>query len=131
MDSNKIVIDSFKLVVKEKEKFIHYFYDHLFELAPETKHLFSNVSKVQQGEKLYKSLVILVENISTPENLVQILKPLGDRHVEYGSQIRHYPVVGQCLIDSIKYCLGSENWSNEIEEAWTETYQKVVMLMVN
>ncbi len=130
MGTNDIIIDSFKLVVKNKEKFINYFYDHLFQIAPETKHLFSGVNKVQQGEKLYKSLVILVENISSPEDLKDILKSLGDRHVEYGSQTRHYPIVGQCLLDSIKHTIGDQQWNKEIEDAWTKTYETVVMLMV-
>lgn len=44
-----------------------------------------------------------------------ILKPLEDRQVEYVSQIRQYPVVGQCLIVSLKHTVSSENWTNEIE----------------
>jgi len=47
--------------------------------------------------------------------LKHILKPLEDRQVEYVSQIRQYPVVGQCLIVSLKHTVSSENWTNEIE----------------
>ena len=43
------------------------FYDELFEQAPQLKPLFDNTNIPKQSEKLYGSLVLLVENIRDPE----------------------------------------------------------------
>jgi len=57
MRTNELVVENFKHVLKNKNVFTNYFYYYLFELATEIRHLYSNVNKIQQGEKLYKSLV--------------------------------------------------------------------------
>ena len=130
MDKIKLIENSFENVVKNKEAFINTFYDDLFKLAPEVEHLFENTSKERQGEKLYNALVILVENINDPKALKDILQPLGQEHLNYGTQLAHYPVVGKCLIDSLKK-FNNEEWSEDIEMAWLETYNSVVELMNN
>ena len=61
--NTKLITESFKKIVENDEKFYSYFYDHLFEIAPEVKYLFKNVDKKTQGKTLYQSLVMLVENI--------------------------------------------------------------------
>jgi hemoglobin-like flavoprotein len=130
METNEVVTASFQKIIKNKDVFIDFFYDHLFQLAPEVKPLFHGVDKRKQGEKLYKSLVILVENINSPNELMKVLKPLGDQHTGYGTQLRHYPLVGNCLIDSLKHTIG-EDWNKEMEDAWSKTYETVVMLMIS
>jgi hemoglobin-like flavoprotein len=125
----KLITDSFKKIIENDEKFYIYFYDHLFKIAPEVEYLFKNVDRKTQGKKLYQSLVMLVENIENEKAIVELLKPLGDRHKSYGTQLQHYPVVGQCLIDSLKYVI-AEDWNDDIEKAWTETYESVVMNMI-
>lgn len=125
----KLITDSFKKIIENDEKFYTYFYDHLFEIAPEVEYLFKKVDRKTQGKKLYQSLVLLVENIENEKAIFELLKPLGDRHKGYGTRLQHYPVVGQCLIDSLKYVI-AEDWNDDIEKAWTETYESVVMNMI-
>ena len=128
MDKIKLIENSFEKIVKNKEVFINSFYDDLFKLAPEVEHLFEKTSKERQGEKLYNALVILVENINDPEALKDILQPLGQDHLNYGTQLAHYPVVGECLINSLKK-FNKEEWSDDTESVWLETYNTVVELM--
>jgi hemoglobin-like flavoprotein len=128
MNKIKLIEKSFDKIVKNKDEFINSFYDDLFKLAPEVEYLFENTSKERQGEKLYNALVILVENINDPEALKDILQPLGQDHLNYGAQLAHYPVVGECLIKSLKK-FNNEEWSEDIESAWLETYNSVVGLM--
>jgi len=128
MNKIKLIEKSFDKIVKNKDEFINSFYDDLFKLAPEVEYLFENTSKERQGEKLYNALVILVENINDPEALKEILQPLGQEHLNYGTQLAHYPVVGKCLINTLKK-FNNEEWSEDIESAWLETYNSVVGLM--
>lgn len=128
MDKIKLIEKSFENIVNNKEMFINTFYNELYSLAPEVEHLFQNTSKEKQGEKLYNALVILVENINDPDALKDILQPLGQDHLNYGAQLSHYPVVGECLINSLKK-FNAEEWSKDIESAWLETYNSVVELM--
>ncbi|MGC6422715.1 MAG: globin domain-containing protein [Flavobacteriaceae bacterium] len=129
MNSNQLIQQSFSIVEKNKTQFIEDFYSDLFEMAPEVQYLFTNTTKEKQGEKLYNALVILVENIASPEVIVEMLEPLGQDHIGYGTQPHHYKLVGECLINSIKK-LNGDAWSSEAEKAWLETYQVVANIMI-
>lgn len=130
MDKADLIEKSFSKVIENKQLFISQFYSDLFEMAPEVEYLFKNTTKEKQGEKLYEALVILVENISSPEVIEEILKPLGEDHVGYGAQPAHYKVVGECLVNAIKKLNGDE-WSDAMEEAWMDTYQTVAKFMIS
>ena len=125
-----LIEQSFSKVDENKELFVKNFYSDLFELAPELEYLFTNTSKERQGEKLYEALVLLVENLESPEVIKDMLKPLGRAHVGFGVQPKHYSIVGQCLISSIKK-LNGDNWNAEVEKAWLDTYEVVSQIMID
>ena len=129
MDKIELIEKSFSKVVENKHHFINKFYSDLFEMAPEVEYLFKKTTKEKQGEKLYEALVILVENISSPEVIEEILKPLGEDHVGFGAQPMHYKVVGECLINAIKN-LNGDHWNDAMGQAWMETYDSVAKLMI-
>lgn len=129
MDTTDLIEKSFSKVIENKHLFISHFYSDLFEMAPEVEYLFKNTTKEKQGEKLYEALVILVENISSPEVIEEILKPLGEDHVGYGAQPAHYKIVGECLVNAIKK-LNGDDWSDAMGEAWMGTYQTVAKFMI-
>ena len=129
MDTTDLIEKSFSKVIENKQLFINQFYNDLFEMAPEVEYLFKNTTKEKQGEKLYEALVILVENIRSPEVIEEILKPLGEDHVGYGAQPAHYKIVGECLVNTIKK-LNGDDWGDAMREAWLETYQTVAKLMI-
>ena len=43
----------------------------------------------------------------------------------YGAQLAHYPVVGKCLINSLKK-FNNEEWSEDIEIVGSETHNSPV-----
>ena len=128
MSNQSIIENSFVHIKENKELFIQNFYSNLFTLAPEVKPLFNNTNKIKQGEKLYNSLLLLVENLKDPDLLSDLLGSLGKDHISYGAQNAHYPVVGECLILTFKYIL-KEKWNSETEKAWIETYTAVTDMM--
>lgn len=128
MKDEILVEKSFEIIKENKKVFIDSFYKNLFELVPEVKPLFANTDNIKQGEKLYNSLLLLVENLRDPQLLTDVLSSLGKDHVSYGTQLKHYPAVGECLILTFKSIL-KENWDKETEDAWLNTYDVVVNLM--
>jgi hemoglobin-like flavoprotein len=63
------------------------------------------------------------------EAIVPKLRDLGARHVAYGAQPAHYPVVGQVLIAAMAEVAGP-SWTTEYEQAWGEAFAVVAGAML-
>jgi hemoglobin-like flavoprotein len=59
------------------------------------------------------------------DEIVPTLRVLGARHVGYGAQPEHYPVVGQALIEAMANVAG-DAWRPEYNEAWAQAYEVLV-----
>ena len=59
------------------------FYNRLWEIAPETKPLFKSTTIAQQGPKLTKMLLMIVDGLDDLDKLTKDLKGLGARHAKY------------------------------------------------
>ena len=57
------------------------------------------------------------------------LKGLGARHVGYGVQAEHYPIVGAILLETFAEFLG-ENWTEVTQSGWAEAYGVVCSIML-
>ncbi|MGB1448809.1 MAG: pentapeptide repeat-containing protein [Flavobacteriaceae bacterium] len=125
----ELVEKSFEKVRENKDTFALSFYDQLFIESPQLKPLFANTNLTKQSEKLYGSLVLLVENIRNPAVLQSVLGPLGEKHKGYGAIEKHYPLIGAALIHTLSKYIGEE-WTDEVEQAWVTTYGAVVDMML-
>jgi nitric oxide dioxygenase len=105
------------------------FYNNLFTMYPAAEPLFANTNMISQREKLIKSLVLVVNNLRSPEFLADTLKGLGSRHVEYGALPEHYPLVGNALLVTFEEYLGDE-WTEEVKAAWVEAYGAITEIML-
>ena len=103
------------------------FYGRLFEVAPEVKPLFTGDMK-EQGLKLIQMVGIAVHNMERIEEIVPALQELGERHVGYGAEDAHYPVVGDVLIETLASALGDQ-FTDEARAAWTKTYGALAAVM--
>jgi hemoglobin-like flavoprotein len=120
---------SFAHVRTREAEFTAAFYNRLFTEHPEVQALFQPGQMEQQRAKLFKSLVLVIDNLHNPEVLSSSLKGLGTRHVKYGVLPHHYPIVGSVLLKTFGQLLGSA-WTADIEQAWIEAYQAVTQLML-
>jgi nitric oxide dioxygenase len=120
--------ESFQQIAPRGLEFVGAFYDRLFELHPETRELFGNVSMLAQKHKLLASLVLVIENLNKPDVLTSALQRLGAKHTGYGVFSEHYPMVGGALLDTFAEFLG-EQWTPEVREAWTEAYGAITSIM--
>ena len=92
------------------------FYTKLFEVAPSVRPLFP-VDMFRQSEKLWESIVTVVNALHQLEDLREPLMLMGKRHVEYGAAPAHYEAVRAILIETIAD-FHTDDWSKEHAEAW-------------
>jgi hemoglobin-like flavoprotein len=131
MPLNVELLESSFLQIKAQEtKFMTHFYQALFADYPEVKPLFANTHMKKQAKQLFKSLVLVVENLRDPNVLSKALQGLGTRHVQYGVLPEHYPMVGSTLLKALSTCLDSA-WTPATEQAWSSAYTVVTELMLS
>ena len=130
MSLNVELLESSFVQIQEREtEFTTYFYTRLFADYPQVQPLFANTQMEEQAKKLFKSLVLVVDNLRQPDVLTNALQGLGNRHVRYGVLPEHYPIVGSTLLKAFSSCL-QEAWTSDTKQAWTEAYAAVTELML-
>lgn len=104
------------------------FYDRLFTLDPALRALFPS-EMAEQKRKLLTMLSAAVNGLNNVGTLVPVLQALGRRHAAYRVEARHYPTVGQALLDTLALGLGPA-FTPETREAWTVVYGVVADTMM-
>lgn len=125
----QILESTFDKIRNNAVEFSGSFYSQLFSYHPELKPLFAKVDSAAQEKKLIASLAIIVENLRNPEELTMALKSLGAYHQEIGTLQKHYPFVGQALIETLAKYLGSE-WNLATQQAWLDAYNLITEVML-
>ena len=120
---------SFQKIKPYADQFAPSFYENLFKAYPEVKPLFAKTDMTIQHKKLLNSLVLVVENLRSPEALESVLAALGARHIAYGAIPRYYePVVKSLLITFGQYL--QDDWNPEVQTAWRNALRAVSILML-
>jgi hemoglobin-like flavoprotein len=117
-----------RAVEAEPDRFAARFYDGLFALSPDTRHLFPDDMTEQRG-KVVDELVFLAGAASDVPGFTARAKELGARHRHYGVRAEHYPRVEQALLDALAEVLG-EQWTPLVEGAWRALYHLIAETMV-
>ncbi len=120
---------SFDLVAPRGDELMDVFYAQLFAAAPAVKPLFAATDLKRQKTMLLGTLVLLRKSLRDLEAIVPKLRDLGARHVAYGAEPEHYPVVGEVLIASMAEIAGPA-WTAEYERAWSEAFGIVAGAMI-
>ncbi|MEG4943000.1 pentapeptide repeat-containing protein [Microcoleus sp. F4-D5] len=124
-----ILESSFEKIKPRADEFAARFYENLFSAHPEFKPLFANIAIEKQQKKLINALVLVVENLRSPEALEPVLKALGGRHIGYGVIPKYYGPVGDALLMAFEQYL-QEDWTPEVKLAWTDAYRAITGLML-
>ena len=127
--SVEVLEQSFEKIKPHAQEFVASFYHTLFTDYPASQGLFAHSDMAKQQTMLLNALVFVVENLRHPEKVVEALKGLGARHVQYGALPEHYPLVGKTLLKTLKSYLGSD-WSSEVEQAWSDGYGVIAAVML-
>ena len=121
---------SFDVVAPRGDELMDEFYRGLFEAAPAVMPLFADTDLQRQKTMLLGTLVLLRKSMSDLNAIVPKLRELGARHVAYGAQPEHYPVVGEVLIAAMATIAGAA-WRSEHERAWREAFGIVAGAMLD
>ena len=114
---------SFDLVAARGDELMDVFYSRLFAAAPAVRPLFP-ANMARQKTMLLGALVLLRKSLRNLDAIEPTLRSLGARHVGYGAEPEHYPVVGSTLIASMAAIAG-DDWQPEYEAAWSVAFDLV------
>lgn len=120
-DQIRLVQASFRNVLPIREQAAALFYDRLFEIDPGTRGLFADTDLRTQGGKLMAAIGMVVHALDAPKSMVEKLKELARRHVNYGVEDKHYATVGAALLWTLQVGLG-EAFTPELRDAWASAY---------
>jgi hemoglobin-like flavoprotein len=120
---------SFDLIAPRGGELMDVFYARLFAAAPAVKPLFAGTDLRRQKTMLLGTLVLLRKSLRDLDAIVPKLRELGTRHVGYGAQPEHYPLVGQVLLASMAEIAGHA-WTPEYERAWAAAFEIVATAML-
>ena len=120
---------TFDLVAPRGEELMDVFYARLFAAAPAVRPLFAGTDLKRQKAMLLSTLVLLRKSLRELHRIVPKLKELGARHVAYGAEPAHYPVVGSVLIASMAEVAG-DAWREEYTRAWAAAFDVVAGAML-
>lgn len=130
MDLNlEALEESFDAVAPRGDELMNEFYGRLFEAAPAVKPLFAGTDMRRQKAMLLSALVLVRKSLRDLDSIVPKLRQLGARHVAYGAQPEHYPVVAEVLIASMAAVAGPA-WKPEYEQAWGDALGVVAAVMI-
>jgi hemoglobin-like flavoprotein len=128
-DQIKLVQQSFAKVAPISEQAAVIFYDRLFEIAPSVKSMFP-ADLTEQRKKLMATLAVVVNGLGNLESVLPAASALAKRHVSYGAEAEHYPVVGAALLWTLEKGLG-DAWTPEVAGAWSAAYGTLSGFMIS
>ena len=120
---------SFDLVAPRGDELMDSFYRRLFAAAPGVRPRFAGTDLRRQKTMLLGALVLLRKSLRNLDPVVPKLRELGARHVAYGAEPEHYPVVGRVLIASMAEIAG-EAWRPRYARAWAAAFDVVAGAML-
>src|SRR4051812_38377640 len=127
-DQIKLVQDSFAKVGPISDKAAELFYGRLFEIAPQVRTMFPD-DMGEQRKKLMATLAIVVQGLNNLDTILPAASALAKRHVAYGAEAAHYPIVGQALLWTLEHGLGPSR-TPEVAAAWTGAYTILSAFMI-
>lgn len=128
-DQIGLVQDSFAQVLPAAAGAAHGFYGRLFALAPETRAMFRGDME-DQGRKLFLTLATVVDALDQLDHVIPVARALAIRHVGYGVEERHYVIVGEALVETLRDVL-STRFDPATEEAWRSAYSVLASVMIS
>lgn len=119
---------SFDALSGRADELIERFYESLFGKHPQVRSMFPEDMR-EQKKKLLASLVLVMKNLRTPDKLAAPLREMGQRHVGYGTQPEHYPVVRDTLV-GVMADMAGDAWNEQLDQDWRGAIDAVAAIML-
>jgi nitric oxide dioxygenase len=109
-----------------------HFYHLLLETHPEVKPLFNQAHQAsgRQPRALAASVLAYAKHIDDLTPLLKAVDRIGNKHVALQILPEHYPLVGSCLLRSIREVLGKEVATDEVIAAWGAAYGELANILI-
>lgn len=127
-DPAVVVEESFSAIGPVTIEMGEAFYDNLFELAPQLRGMFARET-IEQAMRFAEVLAHIVSNLRAPQNLLPIIRKLGERHRELGVVEAFYVPFKAALLKTLEERM-RDGWTPEVEAAWSSTYDMVATEML-
>lgn len=124
-----LIRDSAEAIFRADVAATNTFYTNLFNVAASVRPLFPE-DMFDQSKKLLDSIVFVIENLEEPDKTASLLRAMGARHVGYGAEPEHYPIVSAVLIDTIESVM-TTGWSEAHRDAWVRALDWVTEAMLD
>ncbi|MFM0235996.1 NO-inducible flavohemoprotein [Paraburkholderia sediminicola] len=109
-----------------------HFYNMLINEHPEVRPLFNQANQASGAQRraLANGVLMYARHIDQLEQLGGLVSTIINKHVALNILPEHYPIVGQCLLRSIREVLGAEIATDAVIEAWAAAYQQLADLLI-
>jgi len=124
----ELVQASFEKVRPIADQAAETFYQRLFEIAPQYRHMFKSDMK-KQGAMLMSTLGLAVGSLNNLEKILPAVRSLGMRHAGYGVTAQDYQPVAEAFLWTLEYYLG-DAFTPELQEAWVIAYTTLAGVMI-
>jgi nitric oxide dioxygenase len=114
------------------EALITHFYKMLISEHPEVRPLFNQAHQADgaQPRALANGVLMYARHIDELEKLGGLVGQIINKHVALNILPEHYPIVGGCLLRSIREVLGAEIATDAVIEAWAAAYGQLADLLI-
>jgi nitric oxide dioxygenase len=114
------------------EALIRHFYAMLMDENPEVRPLFNQANQASgaQQRALANGVLMYARHIDQLEQLGGLVGQIINKHVALNILPEHYPIVGKCLLRSIREVLGAEIATDAVIDAWAAAYQQLADLLI-
>lgn len=131
-EQRAIVQSTVPLLEAGGEALITHFYQRLLGEHPEVRPLFNSTHQKTgaQPRALAFSVLMYAKHIDRLESLGNLPAQIINKHVALQVQPEHYPIVGQCLLASIREVLGAEIATDAVIDAWAAAYQQLADILI-
>lgn len=126
-----IVKSTAPILEQHGELLTQHFYKRMFSHNPEVAPLFNSANQASghQQKALAGAICAYAAHIDNLEVLGNAVELIAQKHASLQIKAKHYPIVGENLLASIREVLGSAA-SDEIINAWDEAYAFLASILI-
>ncbi|SAL59958.1 globin [Caballeronia peredens] len=109
-----------------------HFYNKMLAEYPEVRPMFNQAHQASgaQQRALANGVLMYARHIDELEKLGGLVGQIINKHVALNIQPEHYPIVGSCLLKSIREVLGEEIATDAVIDAWAAAYGQLADLLI-
>lgn len=114
------------------ETLTKHFYKMMLSEFPSVRPLFNTANQAsgRQPRALAASVLAYAENIDQLQNLGPVAAQIVNKHVALQVQPEQYPIVGGCLLRSIREVLGPQVATDAVIDAWAAAYGQLADILI-